>query len=116
MAKITQNLGRLFRREPKLPTFPVDETPSLAPVAVEFAISQKQVVFDPQRHETLLDVADEAGVFVPACCRAGVDGVCEVEVLEGDVVYLQAPGVEPMHPKGCLICIAVPKSPIKLGV
>ncbi len=107
-------LGRLFRREPRAAAFPVEERPTLVSVAVEFVQSNKVATFDPARHETLLDVADEADVFIPACCRAGVDGVCEVDVLEGDVVYLQRPEVAASSERGCLVCIAAPRSRVKI--
>lgn len=113
---IRDGIGKLFQPKAKPTAFATEEAPSLAVVEVTFTESDKRATFDPQKHETLLDVADEAGVFVPACCRSGVDGICEVPVLEGEVVYLQPPQVHAAEEKGCFLCIAVPKSPVKLGV
>src|SRR6187401_583861 len=35
------------------------------------------------RRETLLDVAERAGIEIPSLCRAGICGTCRTRVLEG---------------------------------
>jgi len=50
---------------------------------VELAVSGETLTVPPDR--SILEVAEEAGVFVLSSCREGTCGTCETPVLEGEV-------------------------------
>jgi ferredoxin len=50
---------------------------------VELALSGETLTVPPDR--SILEVVEEAGVFVLSSCREGTCGTCETPVLEGDV-------------------------------
>jgi|GEM_PF-1965491 len=77
---------------------------------VTFKKSDVTATFDPQKHETLLDVALEAGVAVPYACCAGADGVCQLRC-DGATEYLQDPLVT-VTPGEVLLCIAKPTADV----
>lgn len=62
---------------------------------------------------SLLDLAEEADVLIPASCRQGVCGTCATQVLDGDVTYKRSP-VAPIPEGMCLPCVAVPKTRLLL--
>ena len=64
-------------------------------------------------HRSVLDLAEAAGVSVPAACRVGACGTCRPEIENGSVSYLRAPAL-PLDPHECLACIAVPASRLSL--
>jgi ferredoxin-NADP reductase len=53
------------------------------PFEVELALSGETLVVPPER--SILEVVEEAGVFVLSSCREGTCGTCETPVLEGEV-------------------------------
>lgn len=79
---------------------------------VHFRKSAMAVQWDGS-HETLLDVAEQAGIAVPSGCRAGNCGTCVVALESGEVTYLHAPG-SPPEARTCLMCIARPKGDVVL--
>ncbi len=62
---------------------------------------------------SILDLAEAAGVTVPAACRAGACGTCRLEIENGSVSYLRAPAL-PLDPGECLACIAIPARRLSL--
>ncbi|MFE2426827.1 MOSC domain-containing protein [Streptomyces sp. NPDC059373] len=63
--------------------------------------------------ETLLDLAEETGIGIPASCRQGVCGTCTTVLRSGDVTYLRQPSI-PVPEGSCLPCVAVPASRVAL--
>lgn len=63
--------------------------------------------------DSLLDLAEQAGVPVAAGCRAGNCGSCRVRVLNGKVNTLRKPGVA-LQQDECLACISVPEGEVVL--
>ena len=59
-------------------------SPGLRP-AVLFAQSNQEIHCDPE--ESILDVAEQAGINIRSGCRQGVCGTCKVRKLEGEVRY-----------------------------
>ncbi len=80
---------------------------------IRFTRSNITVDFLPT-HETLLDVALEAGVAVAYDCCSGFDGVCQVRC-SGKTEYLQEPSVT-VDDGSVLVCIAVPLGDIELDL
>lgn len=62
---------------------------------------------------SLLEFAESEGIELTFGCRAGNCGTCRVPVLEGEVVYWRQPAVSPGN-NGCLACMAVPASDLKI--
>lgn len=53
----------------------------------EIELADTGTILSVPAHRTALDVLNEAGVFVPSSCRAGICGSCEVAVVAGDVEH-----------------------------
>lgn len=70
---------------------------------IVFQQSSKEVPCDEE--DSILEVAEAAGLHLNAGCRMGACGVCKQKLLEGDVNYEQDPGCEPGQ---VLTCIAKP--------
>ncbi len=79
---------------------------------VTFRKSARSVVWDGVQ-DTLLDLAEHAGIVLPSGCRAGNCGTCSVALQAGEVTYIQPPG-SPPEARTCLTCIARPKGDIVL--
>jgi ferredoxin-NADP reductase len=73
------HLVHMERFEPKQLHEPV----FTGPFEVELALTGETLVVPPDR--SILDVVEEAGVFVLSSCREGTCGTCETPVLEGEV-------------------------------
>jgi len=58
------------------------------PFEVELELSGETLVVPPGR--SILDVVEEAGVFVLSSCREGTCGTCETPVLEGEVDHMDS--------------------------
>jgi ferredoxin-NADP reductase len=92
-----------------------------AATVVEVPVGGHEVTFTTSAHTVLwtdarrsvLDLAETAGIPVPAACRAGACGTCRLEIEDGSVGYLRAPAL-PLDPNECLVCIAVPTSRLSL--
>ncbi len=67
-------------------------------------------------HETILSVADAAGLDLPSSCHAGVCTTCAGQILQGTVDQSEGMGVSPeLQNKGyVLLCIAYPRSDLKI--
>ena len=82
---------------PKPTTLVTSET------VIVFQKSGKEVPCDGE--DSILEVAEAAGIDLNASCRMGCCGACEQKLLEGEVNYEQDPGCEPGQ---VLTCIAKP--------
>lgn len=76
-------------------------------------ITSAHTVLWTDAHRSVLDLAEAAGITVPAACRVGACGTCWLEIEDGSVSYLRAPAL-PLDPHECLACIAVPASRLSL--
>ncbi|MFD2178478.1 hybrid-cluster NAD(P)-dependent oxidoreductase [Veronia pacifica] len=65
----------------------------------------------------ILKQAEEAGVYLPNNCRAGVCGTCKVKLISGDVEQPNLPGLMPGEREDgfILTCCCVPKSDIEIA-
>ena len=81
-------------------------------LSVKFAARDSEAVWSAEC-ESLLDLAERAGVPIESGCRVGNCGRCATPVVEGQVTTVKTPGTPP--PKGaCLACISIPTSPLVL--
>jgi ferredoxin len=66
--------------------------------------------------ETILSVADNAGLDLPSSCHAGVCTTCAGQILEGTVDQTDGMGVSPeLQKQGyVLLCVAKPRSDLKI--
>jgi ferredoxin-NADP reductase len=98
-------------RGPDLPSaMPVPS--GMAPLELQFRRSGRTLTWDG-RDASLLELAERCGVAVEAGCRVGSCGSCETRLLAGTVRYASPPD-HPVAPGCCLLCVAVPASPLVL--
>lgn len=66
--------------------------------------------------EAVLDVAEKAGLELPASCHAGVCTTCAALITEGSVDQSEGMGVSPeLQKQGyALLCVAKPLSDLKV--
>ena len=79
---------------------------------VVFKRAGKTLHWKPE-HGSLLELAEANDVQIDFGCRAGNCGTCVTAIKEGDVAYLNEPGVPPDE-GSCLTCVAVPKERLVL--
>jgi ferredoxin len=67
-------------------------------------------------NETILSVADAAGLDLPSSCHAGVCTTCAGQITEGSVDQSEGMGVSPhLQKQGyVLLCVAYPRSNLKI--
>ncbi|WGV28610.1 2Fe-2S iron-sulfur cluster-binding protein [Halotia branconii] len=67
-------------------------------------------------NETILSVADTAGLDLPSSCHAGVCTTCAGQIIEGTVDQTDGMGVSlDLQKQGyVLLCIAYPRSDLKI--
>ena len=102
------------KRKGKKPASPAvgDNVRKVEPIEIVFARSGKVGKWSSE-DETVLDVAEAAGVVLDSGCRAGQCGTCATAIKQGAVRYLEEPGTQP-PPGMCLTCMAVPKEGLVL--
>lgn len=102
------------RRKGKKPAAPAvgDSGKQIEPIEIVFARSGKVGKWSSE-DETVLDVAEAAGVLLDSGCRAGQCGTCATAIKQGSVTYLEEPGAQPA-PGTCLACLAIPKEGLVL--
>ena len=63
---------------------------------------------------TILELAEQNGLFLPSGCRAGNCGTCATPVLAGSFIYLSKPEA-PVEEGSCLVCVSVPTEDIEFA-
>ena len=91
------------RRRPDQATSDTDEEA----VRVTFAKSGKTLRWRP-RDGSLLELAERSGVTALSSCRSGVCGTCAVQLLKGEVDYIEPPAHEIVSGEA-LICVGRPR-------
>ncbi|MGI9417914.1 MAG: 2Fe-2S iron-sulfur cluster-binding protein [Geminicoccaceae bacterium] len=89
-----------------------DSGQRVEPIEIVFARSGKVGKWSSEE-ETVLDVAEAAGVVMDSGCRAGQCGTCATAIKQGSVRYPDEPGTQPL-PGTCLTCMAIPKEGLVL--
>ncbi|MDX2244282.1 MAG: 2Fe-2S iron-sulfur cluster-binding protein [Leptolyngbyaceae cyanobacterium bins.302] len=66
--------------------------------------------------QTVLSVADAAGLNLPSSCHAGVCTTCAAQLLEGQVEQSEGMGISPeLQAQGyALLCVSYPRSDLKV--
>ncbi len=66
--------------------------------------------------QTILAIAQTAGLNLPSSCNAGVCTTCAAQILEGSVDQAEGMGVSPdLQAQGyVLLCVAYPRSNLKI--
>ena len=106
-----ESFGKRKGMKPKAKA--VDQSgPRVEPIEIVFARSGKVGKWSSEE-ETVLDVAEAAGVAMDSGCRAGQCGTCATAIRQGSVRYLEEPGTQPL-PGTCLTCMAIPKEGLVL--
>lgn len=93
---------------------PVVPEPTPAPaIRVEFSESGRSAAAVPG--QSLLEIAEEAGVEIPSLCRAGACGTCKSRLLNGDVDFA-ADLIDPAERNRgwILTCVSYPLSDCRL--
>ena len=106
-----ESFGKRKGKKPAAPTVG-DNVQRVEPIEIVFARSGKVGKWTSEE-ETVLDVAEAAGVVMDSGCRAGQCGTCATAVKQGSVRYLEEPGTQP-PPGTCLTCMAIPKEGLVL--
>lgn len=76
----------------------------------EVICSQSQKSFTWQMGDgTILEKAEQSGIYPPNSCRSGICLTCMTKILAGEVEYLEPPTGTP-DPGSVLICISKPKT------
>lgn len=66
--------------------------------------------------QTILEVADAAGVNLPSSCTAGVCTTCAAQIRQGTVDQSEAMGIglDAIEQGYVLLCVAYPRSDLKI--
>ncbi|MBW4479839.1 MAG: 2Fe-2S iron-sulfur cluster binding domain-containing protein [Tolypothrix brevis GSE-NOS-MK-07-07A] len=83
---------------------------------VEILHQGKTHTLQVPENETVLSVADAAGLDLPSSCHAGVCTTCAGQISQGSVDQSDGMGVSPdLQKQGyALLCVAYPRSDLKL--
>jgi ferredoxin len=83
---------------------------------VEILHEGKTHTLQVPENETVLSVADAAGLDLPSSCHAGVCTTCAGQISQGSVDQSDGMGVSPdLQKQGyALLCVAYPRSDLKL--
>jgi ferredoxin len=91
--------------EPKTPTGTTEGAP-----IVEFLPTGTRVVWN-QNCQSLLELAEEAGLTPPFNCRAGLCNTCQVTLREGSVEYFETP-LDTPEDGNILLCCTRPTTAV----
>jgi len=83
---------------------------------VEILHQGKTHTLQVAENETVLSVADAAGLDLPSSCHAGVCTTCAGQISQGTVDQSDGMGVSPdLQKQGyVLLCVAYPRSDLKI--
>lgn len=83
---------------------------------VEIIHQGKTHTLQVPENETILSVADAAGLGLPSSCHAGVCTTCAGQIIAGSVDQSDGMGVSPdLQKQGyVLLCVAYPRSDLKV--
>jgi ferredoxin len=83
---------------------------------VELQYQGKTHTLQVPEDETILAVADQAGLELPSSCHAGVCTTCAGKIISGSVDQTDGMGVSPeLQKQGyVLLCVAKPLSDLKI--
>jgi ferredoxin len=83
---------------------------------VELNHQGKTYTLQVPENETILSVADAAGLELPSSCHAGVCTTCAGQIISGTVDQADGMGVSPeLQKQGyVLLCVAYPRSDLKI--
>jgi ferredoxin len=83
---------------------------------VEILHQGKTHTLQVPENETVLSVADKAGLGLPSSCHAGVCTTCAGQISQGTVDQSEGMGVSPdLQKQGyALLCVAYPRSDLKI--
>ncbi|MBR0684331.1 MOSC domain-containing protein [Bradyrhizobium manausense] len=87
--------------------------PFPGPFTVKFEGDEAEATWSTGKG-TLLELAEDAGLALPANCRTGVCGACRQTIRQGTVFHLTEPPF-PLAPHDVLTCCAVPTSDLAIG-
>lgn len=107
-----ESFGKRRGMKSKAPAVDQGGRPGVEPIEIVFARSGKVGKWTSE-DDTVLDVAEAAGVVMDSGCRAGQCGTCATVIKQGSVRYLEETGAQPL-PGTCLTCMAVPKEGLVL--
>jgi uncharacterized protein len=96
-----------------IPASPEPEAPTgttEGALTVEFLPSGTRVVWN-QNCQSLLELAEQAGLTPPFNCRAGLCNTCQVTLREGSVEYFETPLDAPEN-GNILLCCTRPTTPV----
>ncbi|PLZ97136.1 ferredoxin [Fischerella thermalis CCMEE 5198] len=84
---------------------------------VEINHQGKTYTLQVPENETILSVADAAGLELPSSCHAGVCTTCAGQIISGTVDQADGMGVSPeLQEQGyVLLCVAYPRSDLKIA-
>lgn len=84
---------------------------------VEINHQGKTYTLQVPENETILSVADAAGLKLPSSCHAGVCTTCAGQIISGTVDQTDGMGVSPeLQEQGyVLLCVAYPRSDLKIA-
>jgi ferredoxin-NADP reductase/uncharacterized protein YcbX len=88
--------------------------PKPGPFSVTFSMSEKTANWYAATG-SLLDLAEQAGLKLPANCRGGACGVCAQTIQSGEVAYILEPVTAPKG-QTHLPCCTVPQSDVVIGI
>ncbi|BAY42942.1 2Fe-2S ferredoxin [Scytonema sp. HK-05] len=83
---------------------------------VEINHQGKTHTLQVSENQTILSVADAAGLELPSSCHAGVCTTCAAQIVSGTVDQSDGMGVSPeLQKQGyVLLCVAYPRSDLKI--
>ncbi|MER3494172.1 MAG: ferredoxin [Mastigocladus sp. ERB_26_2] len=83
---------------------------------VELNHQGKTYTLQVPENQTILSVADAAGLELPSSCHAGVCTTCAGQIISGKVDQTDGMGVSPeLQKQGyVLLCVAYPRSDLKI--
>ncbi|MBD2432249.1 MULTISPECIES: 2Fe-2S iron-sulfur cluster-binding protein [Fischerella] len=84
---------------------------------VELNHQGKTYTLQVPENQTILSVADAAGLELPSSCHAGVCTTCAGQIISGTVDQTDGMGVSPeLQKQGyVLLCVAYPRSDLKIA-